>query len=259
MASADELSALVKWLTEQNVDEFKSCELYPTETSVQHIYQRKDGKQMELNSHVSAALLEHVTWPDGIKKSNNFACSHIGLGLDKTNAWRPWTVNAYVVRGVPDFCDSVVFKCNVHVNKDKPNVFTAVAYDDTQHNSKRCVKRTLQEEDEDAPLPQANKKPCLMELEHEDDTCTPIELAEDANPGTYRLRQNLISFMFTQLHNRHPDIKFRYGKMSDRINEWLCENHKVVIEMNRVIFSCAESAKADSVNADSDNAKADSC
>jgi hypothetical protein len=62
-----------------------------------------------------------------------------------------------------------------------------------------------------------------------------IEKSEDANPGSYRLRQDLINFMCGQIYKRHPDTAFSPNEMQSRINGWLCDHHHFVIEFNQYL------------------------
>ena len=95
-------------------------------------------------------------------------------------------------------------------------------------NGKRPHSETLTDGDTAEPL-QKKKK-----ISESDDI---IEQAEDDNPGTYRLRQEMINLLNNLIRRRHAVLEFSYSDCADICNTWLCDskNHATLVDMNSLL------------------------
>lgn len=126
-----------------------------------------------------------------------------------------------------------------------------------------------------------SKEPSLTETqEDEEEMIAKFEAVEDANPGSYRLRQNLINFAYEEYALRlrsgsahgagmsfdrasirkriggiGDDIKFS-RKVQDMVNRMLStKHHPFVLDLNTLLTSLAAEAMHPSTVSDAEDAK----
>jgi hypothetical protein len=94
------------------------------------------------------------------------------------------------------------------------------------------------------------EQPCLP-FDTEGETQKDVfEKAEDENPGSKQLRRDLLQFMFRRYNKK--DVTLSRGGVSGACNRWLCDNHNVVLSMNRFLNTPTTTLNVTKANKETD-------